>query len=130
MKFIFADSIDQIDPDYDFVQDRHKPGRRPYWSDVYAHEYFAKPPFDGVLVSRSIVGDSRFPGRYSNAQAMRFRREGARAYLRMDAPHLRTMPIFGDCGAFSYVKEDAPPYSAENMARFYAHGQFTHGCSV
>ena len=130
MKFIYADSIDQIDPDYDFVRDRNAAGRKPYWSDLYPHEYFRKPPYDGVLVSRGIVGDSRVKGKYSDAHAMRFRREGARAFLRMDTPALKSLPIYGDCGAFTYVKEKVPPYSAEEMARFYAEGQFTHGCSV
>jgi hypothetical protein len=130
MKFIFADSIDQIDPGYDFVRDKTSPGRRPYWSDAYPHEYFEKPPYDGVLVSRGIVGDSRVKGKYTDAHAMRFRREGARAFLRMDTPRLSSMPIFGDCGAFTYVKEKVPPYSADEMARFYAEGKFTHGCSV
>jgi hypothetical protein len=130
LKFIYADSVDQIDPGYDFLRDRHSTGRRPYWSDQYPHEYFAQPPYDGVLVSRGIVGDSRVKGKYSDAHAMRFRREGARAFLRMDTPRLKHLPIFGDCGAFTYVKDKLPPYSADEMARFYAEGQFTHGCSV
>lgn len=130
MKFIYADSLDQIDPDYDFVRDMNAPGRKPYWSDAYPHEFFPKPPYDGVLVSRGIVGDSRVKGKYSDAHAMRFRREGARAFLRMDTPHLKSLPIYGDCGAFTYVKEKVPPYSADDMARFYAEGKFTHGCSV
>lgn len=130
MKFIYADSIDQIDPGYDFLRDKNSAGRKPYWTDVYAHEYFATLPYDGVLVSRGIVGDSRVKGKYSDAHAMRFRREGARAFLRMDTPELKKLPIFGDCGAFTYVKEKVPPYSAEEMARFYADGGFTHGCSV
>lgn len=130
MKFIYADSIDQVDPGYDFVRDRHTAGRRPYWSDQYPHEFMKRPPYDGVLVSRGIVGDHLHKGKYSDAHAIRFRREGARKFLRMDTPALKNMPIFGDCGAFTYVKEKVPPYSAEDMARFYAEGRFTHGCSV
>lgn len=130
MKFIYADAIDQIDPGYDFERDRFSPGRKPYWSDVYAHEFFPRPPYDGVLVSRGIVGDHRVKGKYSDAHAMRFRRVGARAFLRMDTPALKDMPIYGDCGAFTYVQEKLPPYSAEEMAAFYADGGFTHGCSV
>lgn len=130
MKFIYADAIDQIDPGYDFDRDRFSPGRKPYWSDVYSHEFFERPPYDGVLVSRGIVGDHRVKGKYSDAHAMRFRRVGARAFLRMDTPLLKGMPIYGDCGAFTYVQEKVPPYSAEEMAAFYADGGFTHGCSV
>lgn len=36
MKFIFADSLDFVDPNYDFVSDRNGPGRKPYWDDAYS----------------------------------------------------------------------------------------------
>src|SRR3546814_10733037 len=61
---------------------------------------------------------------------MRFRRVGARTFLRLDKPELAHLPIFGDCGAFTYHKEDRPPYSPEDTAAFYDDGHFTHGCSV
>jgi len=130
LKFIFADAIDQVDPDYDFVRDQHSKGRRAYWDDVYPHEMFKNPPYDGILISRGIVGDARRAGTYSAAQAMRLRREGAREFLRLNTPELKDMPIYGDCGAFSYVQEKIPPYSPENMAEFYADGRFNYGCSV
>lgn len=130
MKFIYADAIDQIDPGYNFLRDKFATGRKPYWSDVYAHEYFERPPYDGILVSRGIVGDHRIKGKYSDAHAIRFRRVGARKFLRLDAPRFASMPIYGDCGAFSYVNEKVPPYTAEDMAVFYEQGGFTHGCSV
>ena len=38
--------------------------------------------------------------------------------------------MWGDCGAFAYVKDDVPPYSVDEIVEFYADGQFTHGCSV
>ena len=108
MKYIFADSIDTVDPGYDFLTDRFSPTRSSHWDDLYPHELMATPPYAGVLVSRGIVGDHRFPGKYTPAQAMRFRRLGARKFLRLDTPKLQHMPIFGDCGAFSYVTEDVP----------------------
>lgn len=129
MKFIFADSVDQIDPKFDFLNDESPPERKYYRDDLYAHEYFQDPPYDGVLVSRAIVGDSQRKGKYSDALGMRLRREGVRSVLRMNTPRLKSMPIFGDCGAFSYVAEKLPPYSGEDTARFYAEGGFTHGCS-
>jgi len=129
MKFIFADAIDQIDPNFDFILDESRPGRRAHRDDLYAHEYFELPPYDGVLISRAIVGDSQQKGKYSDALAMRLRREGARSVLRMNTPRLKAVPIFGDCGAFSYVDQKVPPYSPEDTAEFYADGGFTHGCS-
>jgi hypothetical protein len=130
MKFIFADSMDVVDPNYDFVRDRNGDKRTPYWDDVYPHQLLRRAPYDGILVSRGIVGGAAIAGKYSEAQAMRFRREGARAFLRLDTPELAHLPIFGDCGAFTYAKEEVPPYSVDDMLEFYADGEFTHGCSV
>lgn len=130
MKFIFADSMDFVDPGYDFVRDRNAEKRSPYWDDVYPHQLLGYAPYDGVLVSRGIVGGAAVAGKYSEAQAMRFRRVGARAFLRLDTPELAHLPIFGDCGAFTYAKEEVPPYTPEDMLEFYADGEFTHGCSV
>jgi len=130
MKFIFADSMDFVDPGYDFIRDRNADGRSPYWDDVYPHQLLDRIPYDGVLVSRGIVGGAAVAGKYSEAQAMRFRRVGARAFLRLDTAELAHLPIFGDCGAFTYSKEEVPPYTPEDMLEFYADGEFTHGCSV
>lgn len=130
MKFIFADGLDMIDPKFNFIEDRPDEDREGYWSDRYPHEYFRNPPYDGVLISRGIVGDDLFPGKYTSSMAMRFRRVGARTFLRMTDARFRDTPIFGDCGAFSYAKMNEPPYNSEMMLEFYGDGQFTHGCSV
>lgn len=129
MKFIFADALDMIDPGYDFVADRPSPGRKWYWTDQYPHEYFRAAPYDGILISRAIVGDDIIQGKYPNDMAMRFRRVGARNFLRLKGS-LRNLPIFGDCGAFSYVDQAKPPYTTDMMLDFYADGGFTHACSV
>jgi hypothetical protein len=130
MKFLYADSLDFVDPRYDFVRDRNGEGREPYWDDLFAHELMGYAPYDGILVSRGIVGGSAVAGKYTASQALRFRREGARAFLRMDTPPFAALPLFGDCGAFTYHKADVPPYSPGDMAAFYEDGGFTHGCSV
>lgn len=130
MKFIFADSLDYVDPGYNFLEDRTADGRRPYWDDQYPHEILGYAPYQGVLVSRAIVGDYRFPGKYSESQSMRFRRVGARTFLRLDNPRFSKMMIVGDCGAFSYSSMAEPPYTAEDTVEFYRDGAFTHGCSI
>lgn len=130
MKFIFADSMDYVDPHFDFLRDRTAEGRQPYWDDQYAHEVLGYAPYDGMLVSRAIVGDHRFPGKYTEAQSMRFRRIGARKFLRLDAPEHAQMMLMGDCGAFSYSSRDEPPYTPADTVEFYADGGFTHGCSI
>lgn len=130
MKFIFADALDMIDPDYDFVADRTSADRDWYWSDQYPHEYFRRPPYDGILVSRAIVGDEIITGKYPRDMSMRFRRVGAREFLRLNKAGMRRLPLFGDCGAFSYVDKPRPPYTTEMMLDFYLDGRFTHACSV
>src|SRR5438067_1994317 len=86
VKFIFADALDMIDPTYDFATERSSTERTRYWGDQYPHEYLDTPPYDGVLVSRGIVGDHKISGKYSESQAMRFRRVGAREFLRLTGP--------------------------------------------
>jgi hypothetical protein len=130
MKFVFADSLDFVDPRFDFVADRSPPDRQPYWDDAYPHEILGFAPYDGVLVSRGIVGDHRVAGKYSASQARRFALVGARNFLRLEGPDFAGLDIFGDCGAFTYVQEDIPPYSPAEMAEFYDDCGFTHGCSV
>lgn len=130
MKFIFSDCLDMVDPAFDFIEDRNAPNRRPYWDDAYPHELFVNPPYDGMLVSKAIVGDHRVKGKYTESQAMRFYRVGAREFLRLSDPKYNSMPIFGDCGAFSYAQEETPPYSPEEIVEFYNSCGFTHGCSV
>ena len=130
MKFIFADSLDYVDPAFDFVGDRSPAERQPYWDDAYPHEILGYAPYDGVLVSRGIIGDHRVKGKYTAGQARRFHLVGARKFLRLDKPEHAHLAIFGDCGAFTYVQEERPPYSAAEMAGFYDECGFTHGCSV
>jgi hypothetical protein len=130
MKFIFADSLDYVDPAFDFIGDRSPAERQPYWDDAYPHEILGYAPYDGVLVSRGIVGDHRVKGKYTASQARRFHLVGARKFLRLDKPEFAHLDIFGDCGAFTYVQEERPPYSPAEMAEFYDECGFTHGASV
>jgi queuine/archaeosine tRNA-ribosyltransferase len=130
VKFIFADSLDYVDPSFDFIADRSPAERQPYWDDAYPHEILGYAPYDGVLVSKGIVGDHRVKGKYSASQARRFELVGARKFLRLDKPEFATLDIFGDCGAFTYANEAVPPYSPAEIAEFYDECGFTHGCSV
>lgn len=129
MRFVFADSVDTIDPEYDFVADRNGMRRSVHRDDQYPHEFLQQAPYDGILVSRGIVGDARHPGKYSEAQLMRFRREGARRFLRYSLDRYPDSMLMGDCGAFTYRNLPEPPYGADDTVEFYADGGFTHGCS-
>ena len=129
MKFFFADNLDLIDPGFDFEHDEHSANRRVQRDDVYPHEYFDTPPYDGILVSRAIVGDEQWHGKYTTAQSLRFKREGARAFLRYFPPGSGGA-MMGDCGAFSYAKREAPPYSIPETVNYYTECGFTHGVSI
>ena len=127
MKFLFSDSLDVVDPDYDFIADRTAVGRQRQHDDLYPHEILGRAPYDGILVSRAIL----FPGgKYSPAQTMRFRRDGGRAFLRFNGPTYADSILMGDNGAFAYAHLDTPPYTVDDTLEFYADGRFTHGCSL
>jgi hypothetical protein len=130
MKFLYSDSLDFVDPNYDFVADQVGERRRAHTDDEFPHEHMDKAPYDGLLVSRAIVGDAKRPGKYSEAQCMRFWREGARAFLRYPVKKYPNSMIMGDCGAFSYRDLRRPPYTVDETLDFYHDGEFTHGCSV
>lgn len=130
MKFIYADSMDFVDPGFDFEADRTTIGRIVHADDEYPHEFLRRAPYDGILVSRGIVGDSDIKGKYTESQRMRFRRDGARAFLRYSEKQFPGSLMFGDCGAFQYRDREEPPYTAEDTAEFYSDAGFTHGCSA
>ncbi len=130
MKFLYADSLDTVDPKYNFLEDRFAPGREVYWDDEFPHQYLGDPPFDGLLVSRGIVGDHKFPGKYTPSQAMRFRRDGMRKFMRLNEERYDDLMFMGDCGAFSYKDMEKPPYSPSEILEFYEDAGFSHGCSV
>lgn len=125
MKFLFADSLDTIDPGFDFHKEEFTADRRAQHDDVYPHEFFETAPYDGMLVSRAVVGDTGTKGKYTTSQSIRFRRDGARAFLRYNGPIL-----LGDCGAFSYVREETPPYGISEMLDYYGECGFTHAVSI
>ena len=105
MKFFFADSLDMVDPTFDFEAETRADWRIRQRDDLYPHEVFDAPPYDGVLVSKaSVDGNGGNGSRYSLAQRQRFWRNGVRAFLRIDGgnnpnasrntwPSLQTMEI-------------------------------------
>jgi hypothetical protein len=128
VKFFFADSLDLVDPSFDFITEKRSDGRIRQQDDHYPHEVFGESPYQGMLVSKAIVDGIGGGGssRYTTAQRQRLFRDGIRRFLRLPQP-LETM---GDCGAFTYVKEDIPPYTVEAVAEFYASCDFDMGLSV
>lgn len=132
LKFFFPDSSDLVDPSFDFERETRAPLRVRQRDDLYAHEIFKEPPFDGLLVSKAIVeGPSGSAARYTIAQRQRLLREGVRSYFRLDpSKGGRRLETIGDCGAFSYVREKTPPYSVQEVLDFYGACRFDYGISV
>lgn len=124
MKYFFADSQDLVDPDFDFANETRAPQRIRQRREKYAHETFAAPAYDGLLISKGIVDAAGNSGRFSLAQRHRLRRLGAREFYRLHHVWGRSLPVMGDCGAFTYIREEFPPYSVDQVIDFYL------GCSV
>lgn len=125
MQFFFADSLDTVDPHFNFITDTSLPGRNRQMEDVFAHEIYDSPPYDGILISHSVVDGSFSSGRYTQGQRQRLLREGAHRFLRLP----NDVSIMGDCGAFSYVNMKHPPYSVKEIYEFYETCKFTHAVS-
>lgn len=133
MKFLYSDTQDYVDPQFDFLNDRCAAGRERYWDDVYAHEMLDTPPYDGLLVAMSAVrqadGVASSKVRYTTAEEQRMLRIGARKFLRFNGPRFDDLMMMGDCGAFAYVEHPQPAFSPEEVVEFYLDAEFTHGVS-
>lgn len=130
MEFFFPDSQDQIDPSFDFLTEERSIFHVRQRDDHYAHEALASIPFDGLLVSKAMVdGRPGATGRYSEPQRQRLYREGVRRFFRLEEPASR-LKTMGDCGAFSYIKDELPPYSPDEVIDFYDSCGLDIGISV
>ena len=132
MKFLYSDTLDYVDPNYDFIKDENAPNRKKYWDDQYAHELMNTDPYDGLLIAisalKSVPGANISKTRYSTAEEQRFLREGARKFLRFDTEQHKNKIIMGDCGSFAYADLKKPAFEPWEVVEFYGQAQFTHGC--
>jgi hypothetical protein len=117
MKYFIPEWDDTVDPNYDFLNDILTPGRDTYKDEVYAHEIFSKPNYDGILVSKYIVDKTK-------KKKVKIDEDGIHKYIRFPGQ------VMGDCGAFGYIKEEVPPYTSEQVLDYYHRGGFNYGVSV
>lgn len=117
MKYFIPEWDDTVDPKYDFLNDILTPGRDTYKDEVYAHEIFQTPNYDGILVSKYIVDVNK-------KKKAKIDEIGIHNYIRFDGE------VMGDCGAFGYIKEEVPPYTSEQVLDYYHKGGFNYGVSV
>jgi hypothetical protein len=134
MKYFLPDSQDLVDPSFDFQRETRDPERIRHQDDHYAHEVFRAQGrvFDGYLVSKAIVEGTgaASQAKYTQAQQRRILREGVHEFFRLKNHPWGPIECMGDCGAFSYVKEEAPPFSVDSVIDFYVRCGFDYGFSV
>ena len=131
MKFFFPDSQDQIDPAFDLTTEERSPLRVRQRDDLYIHEVLTARAIDGLLVSKAIVdGRAGAAGKYTLAQRHRLYRVGVRRFFRLDAAPGQPLLTMGDCGAFSYINDDEPPYRPDEVIDFYEECGFDLGISI
>ncbi len=126
MDFYFPDSQDQIDPEFDFEAEDHPPFHVRQRDDRYAHEIHDPPPYSGILISKTMVDGYAAAGRYTAAQRHRLHRLGAHEFFRLP----KGLRVIGDCGGFSYVAEDVPPVTVDEVIDFYEDVGVDEGVSV
>lgn len=118
IKFFLPESNDLVDPSFNYLKDSYGHNRKGIESDVYAHELFSKPNFDGLLVTKSNINLS--------AEQKIQSAGGVHKFFRLD----KRYPIMGDCGAFQFIKEKKPPYTCEEICSYYDKLGFDYGITL
>ena len=117
MRYFIPDWDDLVDPGYNFETDTGTIGKVKYHDEIYAHQIYQAPNYDGLLFSKSTVED----GVLKTAMV---REMGVYAFARFDRPFL------GDCGAFSYIAEEELPYQTQEILDYYQNLGFDYGVSI
>ena len=122
--FFVPEWEDHVDPAFDFTTDTWSGSSPTERKDKYAHELFTPPPYDGILVSLAQLTKKKGVLRHG---ASSFRSDrSVKQQLRVP-PNMRLM---GDCGAFTYLEHENPPFSPEEAASIYGSLGFDIGASV
>jgi hypothetical protein len=119
LRYFIPEWDDLVDPDYDFINDEHSGGTGDWSNEVYAHQLYPEPNYDGILMSRAVAEKSKKKKERINAL-------GVHRFLRVP----REFPIMGDCGAFDYIMKETPPYTTEDVIDYYTRLGFDYGVSV
>jgi|WetSurMetagenome_2_1015567.scaffolds.fasta_scaffold34521_2 hypothetical protein len=119
LQYFIPEWDDLVDPDYDFINDNHSGGSGDWSNEVYAHQLYPEPNYDGILMSRAVAQKSK-------KKKERITALGVHRYLRVP----REFPIMGDCGAFDYIMQETPPYTTEDVIDYYTRLGFDYGVSV
>nr|WP_242517727.1 tRNA-guanine transglycosylase DpdA [Halobacillus sp. GSS1] len=111
---------DRVDPKFNFISEEHTKDRNPVLDDVYAHEIYNKPNCDGVLISKINIDQS------TKRKDQILNAGGLHKFLRLPLD----IPLYGDCGAFSYIQDTVPPYETDEILEYYQQLDFDIGTSI
>jgi hypothetical protein len=117
MQYFIPEWDDRVDPGFNFLNDALTPGRDPYEDDIYAHQIYPTYNYHGILVSKAIVESSK-------KKKARIEEVGIHKFIRFPGS------VMGDCGAFSYIKKEVPPYTTEEILQYYQRLGFNYGVSI
>ena len=119
LRYIIPEWDDLVDPDYDFETDTHSGGSGDWSNETYAHQMYAEPNYDGILISKVVAEKSA-------KKKERINRMGVHRFLRVPD----SFPIMGDCGAFGYIMDEIPPYTTAEILEYYTRLGFNYGVSL
>jgi hypothetical protein len=119
LRYFIPEWDDLVDPDYDFENDVHSGGGGDWSNEVYAHQMYPEPNYDGILISKVVAEKSA-------KKKERINRMGVHRFLRVP----REFPIMGDCGAFGYIMDETPPYTTPEILDYYTRLDFDYGVSI
>lgn len=119
LQYFIPEWDDLVDPDYDFINEVHSGGTPDWSNEVFAHQLYPGPNYDGILISREVI-------KKNPKKELRLNRMGVHGYCRV--PH--NFPIMGDCGAFGYKDDPHPRYTTGEMLDYYTNLGFNFGVSV
>jgi hypothetical protein len=119
LRYFIPEWDDHVDPDYGFLTDTHSGGSRDWSNEVYAHQIYDEPNYDGILISKVVAEASR-------RKKARINELGVHRFLRVPPEFF----VMGDCGAFGYIKQEKPPYTTEEILDYYTRLGFNAGVSV
>jgi hypothetical protein len=119
LSYFIPEWDDYVDPGFDFEHDIHSGGTGDWSNEVYAHQMYSEPNYDGILISKVVAEDNK-------KKKERINRLGVHRFLRVP----REFPIMGDCGAFGYISETVPPYTTEEILDYYTRLDFDFGVSI
>jgi hypothetical protein len=123
MMYYMPENDDRVDPKFNFINDLHTLNRDPYSDDVYSHEIYDPPNYDGLLVSMmNIIGKTASKTKSEKVLSS----GGIHNFLRAHS----NLPILGDCGAYSYRNDYEPPFETEEILNYYETLGFNIGVSI